>query len=282
MRDCDDQEFGVYTEQYGKDQYQLGDLYLPKNTDSGTVCLFHGGFWKMPYDRFQLSELAGAIARKGFVVWNIEYRRTGWNGGGYPGTFDDAVEAVNYLITLKRKFRRINLELLYIAGHSAGGHLALWLGKKGSGVAKDTLKLSPSVLIGLAPVTDLLKCYEDKDRSAFVVSLMNSSPPSVKMEEYLRASPIAMLPLSIEQLVIHGDNDDALPVEESEIYAAASMRAGDRVELIKIDGGSHMDFINPESAASTCFIEWIIEKSKSLKPNNVCATPNPAIMDGHR
>ena len=258
MKEAHHLECDFHTESYGKDQYQKGDLYLPKHPENGTVCLFHGGFWKMPYDRTQLSELAEAIAANGFTVWNIEYRRTGWKGGGYPGTFDDAVDAVNYLTTLKKK-------PLYVAGHSAGGHLALWLGNKGSGVAVNTLELTPTALIGLAPVTDLLKCYGDQERSGYVLALMNQTPPSEAMDKYQRVSPISLIPMAMARLVIHGSDDASVPVEESEAYASASKAAGDEIELIKIEGGSHMDFTNPESRASKCLIERMTAYGKTKR-----------------
>lgn len=260
MQENCDSEFEIYTEHYGEDEFQLGDLYLPKGVNGGTVCLFHGGFWKMPYDRFQLSDLSRAIAKRGFAVWNIEYRRTGWSGGGYPGTFCDAVEAVNALLTLKKQFSSLNLTTLYLAGHSAGGHLALWLGSRGRGVTQSTLSLSPSALIGLAPVTDLLKCYSDKKRAEFVVPLLNNTTPANAMADYLSVSPVALPPNSLEKLVIHGDADEAVPFEESEVYVAVAKARGEKADLVRIHGGAHMDFVDPDSAASQSFIDWMVSR----------------------
>jgi acetyl esterase/lipase len=85
------------TERYGPLESQEGDLYLPARTRPPVVCLLHGGFWRMPHGRDQLHAVAEDLARRGFAVWNLEYRRLGTPSGGWPGTFDDVVVGIEHL-----------------------------------------------------------------------------------------------------------------------------------------------------------------------------------------
>ncbi len=133
---------------YGTKPSQFGELYLPDGICRGTVCLFHGGFWKMPYDLYQFNDAAAYLCDSGYCVWNIEYSRTGELNRYWEDTFIDAAEAVNFLDKISSEYKSINIEDLYIAGHSAGGQLAMWL---------NTLDLRVTVrkCIGLAPILDL-------------------------------------------------------------------------------------------------------------------------------
>ena len=85
---------------YGPDPSQFADLHVPAGPRRpGTVVLIHGGFWRAEYGASHLGEVAADLARRGWVTWNIEYRRLG-AGGGYPSTLQDAAAAVDYLTTL--------------------------------------------------------------------------------------------------------------------------------------------------------------------------------------
>ena len=89
------------------------------------LALLHGGCWQAEYGLTPLGQLAQAIADRGAAVWSIEYRRLG-NGGGWPATFLDAGAALDHLRTLADEYA-LDLRRVVTAGHSAGGHLALWL-----------------------------------------------------------------------------------------------------------------------------------------------------------
>ncbi len=67
---------------------QEADLYLPVVTRPPVSCFLHGGFWRMPYGREQSDAVARDLASRGFAVWNLEYRRLGAPGSGWPGHFE--------------------------------------------------------------------------------------------------------------------------------------------------------------------------------------------------
>ncbi len=112
---------------YGSYPDQVGDLYLPARPDHcPVVCLLHGGFWSMPYGRDQMEAIAWDLAGRGFAAWNIEYRRLGVPGAGWPGTFDDVLLGIEQLAHFVAGDIDLDLERVVVSGHSAGGHLALW------------------------------------------------------------------------------------------------------------------------------------------------------------
>ncbi|MHB8132336.1 MAG: alpha/beta hydrolase family protein [Mobilitalea sp.] len=227
-----------YNIKYGKDIYNIGDLYIPLQDPRGLVCLFHGGFWKMPYDKSQLNNVAESIASIGFAVWNVEYRRVGCLGGGYPGTFKDILNAVNHIEQLINEHEILKNKPIVIAGHSAGGQLAFWLE---SIVGK--LFKKPKMLIGLAPVVDLEKCFNSTNRKDFVLNFLRYSPEE-NIDLYKKISPIRLMNIDIPKIIIHGVKDSVLPINESVNYVKKIRKHGGEIKMYKISDGEHMDFIN--------------------------------------
>ena len=109
---------------YGPHRSQRADLYLPLGAGPHPVMvMIHGGSWHKRYGRVAMRGLAADLLRRGWAVWNIEYRRLGGDGGGWPPTFDDVADAIDHLPTLDAP---LDLDSVSFLGHSAGGHLALW------------------------------------------------------------------------------------------------------------------------------------------------------------
>src|SRR5688572_18692450 len=115
-----------HTFNYGRDDQQAGDLSLPGAARPPVVCLLHGGFWRMPHGRAELAPIARDLCTRGFAVWNLEYRRVGAPGGGWPGTLQDVGAGIDHLATLAADGIGLDLDRVAVVGHSAGGQLALW------------------------------------------------------------------------------------------------------------------------------------------------------------
>ena len=121
---------------YGPSPDHVGDLYLPRRAPhrdghrnagpAPVIALLHGGFWRMPYSRDHIAPIAVDLADRGFAVWNLEYRRVGAAGGGWPGTLQDVGAGIDHLATLAQDGAPVDLDRVTVVGHSAGGHLALW------------------------------------------------------------------------------------------------------------------------------------------------------------
>ena len=252
---------------YGDHLSQFGVLRRPTLSGlSPVVITIHGGFWQSKYGLEENTPLDEDLTRRGYATWNIEYRRMGEVGGGWTGTFDDIINAVNHLNQLKERFQ-LDLSRVIVLGHSAGGHLALWLASqinkdKMSGI-KNTLLIPIQSVISLAGVTDLRqmwKIHEDKGMISPVTSFIGGSPQEVS-ERYSLASPIELLPLNIEQILIHGELDRHVPVNLSVDYHRRAIELGDKVSLVVLPEAEHFMIIDPSSSA------WqsVVNSLESLK-----------------
>ncbi len=80
---------------YGTSELQVSDLRLPAGKGPFPVAVVvHGGCWMASVDKRQgIAAFADALTARGFATWNIEYRRVGDAGGGFPGSFQDVAAA---------------------------------------------------------------------------------------------------------------------------------------------------------------------------------------------
>lgn len=236
--------FTLQTEAYGSHASQQGDLYLPDCNPRAVICLLHGGFWRMPYGRDQLGPLARVLCSCGFAIWNLEYRRIG-DDGGWPNTFLDVAAGLDHLA--KRK--DLPLDEVIVAGHSAGGHLALWAAKRDGFPGVQTPIIRPKLVIGLAPIADLKSGSGLHLGSGAIQSLIGAEAANQSADRYRLGSPYNMIPLGVRQVIIHGEEDSFVPITLSEGYVEAARSAGDDVEFIRLANCGHMEFLDPESEA---------------------------------
>ncbi len=252
---------------YGPDRLHFADLRLPAaGTAPGpvpVVVLIHGGFWRNPYDLSLMEGLAEDLTRRGLATWNIEYRRLGDHGGGWPGTLQDVAHALDYLERLADPYR-LDLARVVTVGHSAGGHLALWLaGRQRLRPAELEACAVPAgglllrAAVSLAGVADLEAGWRLHLGREAVAELLGGSPMEVP-ERYRLASPAALFPLGVPQLLVHGTEDDRVPIEISRGYAEQARAAGDRLTLLELSGVEHFALINPGSAAWQACAEAIL------------------------
>ena len=114
---------------YGSDPNQFLDLRLPaskRKTKYPLVINNHGGYWRAKYSLDQAGHLCAALTARGLASANLEYRRVGNDGGGWPGTFEDLRSAYQFLVQ-NSSAHNLDAEKIVVMGHSAGGQLALCL-----------------------------------------------------------------------------------------------------------------------------------------------------------
>lgn len=233
---------------YGSNESQFGELYLPDETGPyPLVMLIHGGYWRARYGLELMNGLAESLAMRGLAVWNIEYRRVGNSGGGWPGTFEDVANAADCLKKIAQSYE-LDLNRVVALGHSAGGHLAFWLAARarlptGSPLAPHKEPLSLRGAISLAGVLDLHLAYRLHLSNDAVIELLGGTPDKFP-ERYFSASPAALLPLGLPQILIHGTADESVPPEISQQYAEVARRAGDQIRLLEPAEVDHFDIIN--------------------------------------
>ncbi|HEX6388239.1 MAG TPA: alpha/beta hydrolase [Solirubrobacteraceae bacterium] len=236
---------------YGPNLMQFGLLRVPAGPGPHPVAvLVHGGCWSPGGNVAFMEPLSLALAQAGIATWNVEYRKVGDLGGGYPNTLTDVGRATDKLRELAGPFG-LDLDRVAAVGHSAGGQLAVWAAARDGG---DPLPLAG--VVSLAGVLDLA-AYHPVDIlkdpitqwtcSMFVDPFMGGSPASVP-DRYAAASPIALVPIGVRQHVLHGTADTTVPVSYSERYAAAATAAGDDVTLTRLEGAGHFDLITPHPA----------------------------------
>jgi acetyl esterase/lipase len=234
----------VATVRYGPAGPQFAELYLPAGSaPAPTVVLVHGGCWLNAYGLDHVRALAGALTAEGYAVWSLEYRRVGDAGGGWPGTGDDVQAAVAALVQAPFT-ARLDLQRLAVLGHSAGGHLALWLASHWPEALP-----APKLTLGLAPITDL-PAYAAGDNSCEVATpQFLGGLPATAPAAYAAADPLPKTPGSTAFALIHGAEDPIVAPSQSEAFAQALGRAHRTVTLEILPAHGHFALIHPHSPA---------------------------------
>jgi acetyl esterase/lipase len=225
---------------YGTDRYQFGEIRVPKNAGLFPLVMnIHGGFWRAQYDLAHAGHLCAALTAKGLVTWNVEYRRVGNPGGGWPGTFEDIRNAYRFAPELAKRYHLDPVKLV-VVGHSAGGQLALCLAAH-----------EPSLkgVVSLAGVVDLQQAWEQHLGNDAVADFLGGKPNEVP-EHYAEADPMKLtVPRSATQWLIHGAADDIVPSFISRNYAQVKTQRGEDVHYLEILTAGHFDLIDPRSRA---------------------------------
>ena len=208
---------------YGEHPDQVGNLHLPGREGGPWPCvvLLHGGFWRVGWDRTLMTLLADDLARRGIAAWNVEYRRVGDVGGGWPGTGEDVARAIGFVDKLP-----VARESVVLVGHSAGGQLALWAAKR-----------ARLPVVALAAVSDVRETVARSGPDGVPARFVGRS-------RFDELSPIELLPLGVRQILFHGTADDSVPYTMSERYVEA---AGEEAELVTLEGAGHFEPIDPEA-----------------------------------
>ncbi len=242
---------------YGSGPDQVGDLRLPSSTGAAPiVVLLHGGFWLDPYERDLMGPLAVSLTRDGWATWNVEYRRTGPSGGGWPATVEDACAAVDAVARLADRFP-IDRDRMVLLGHSAGAQLAVYATARATatGAAPSTPpRPRPAGLISLAGVLDLQGAAAAGLGGGAVTTLFGSAEEHP--ERYHLASPIERLPLGIPQLAVHGSDDHLVPVDQTHRYVEVARAAGDAVATA-YPTVHHLDIVAPTGESREVVSAWL-------------------------
>jgi acetyl esterase/lipase len=239
---------------YGSAPDQFADLRVPPGKGPHPlVILIHGGCWKAAYSTLKdLAPVADALKKEGIATWNVEYRRIGQPGGGYPGTYLDIGKGVDKVRDVAGKYR-LDLSRVVLLGHSAGGHLAMWA------AARPRLR-PPSPLFMRHPlrfrrVFDLaggpdMAAYlpvEQQACSAPVVEEMMGGGPAKYPSRFRDVSAARLLPLGVRQTIVWGERDNVVPIALGRTYLAKAKRAGDPIDFLAFPKAGHFEIASPRS-----------------------------------
>lgn len=244
------------TIKWGAGKTDIADLWLPEGAGPHPVVLMvHGGCWQKSVADYSLMNWAAEDMRKhGLAVWNIEYRGVDEAGGGYPGTFQDVASGADALRTSAPKY---NLDLKRVAGfgHSAGGHLILWIAARSKLPKSSPLwNGNPLQLVGVVNSGGLadLKASAPVTASDCLASIMDklTGPFSAARADVLSdTSPAEMLPLGLHQVAVNGDQDRIAPAILGDGYAKRAKAAGDKAEAVVVPSTGHVELVAPGTDA---------------------------------
>jgi acetyl esterase/lipase len=261
---------------YGDHPDQVIDFYAPRATaavpsptgSSPLVVVLHGGAWRARYDRRHVSPFADFLARRGFAVANVEYRRGGEGGGEppaagrWPDTFDDVAAALDALPGLVGKaLPQADTRRTVLTGHSAGGHLALWAAARHVLPADAPWRTEhPAPLRGvvaLAPIADLAVADKLDVCSGAGRQLLGGEEHFAERQPY--ADPALLLPTGIATTLVQGRTDIVVPQAVAESYAEAAAKAGEVVGVTLLEDVGHFPLIDPAADACAVVAEEIAQ-----------------------
>jgi acetyl esterase/lipase len=233
----------VIVERYGDQPRQFGQWWLPERSAAGPlVVLIHGGYWRDSYDLTLEDAVAADLAHRGFLVWNIDYAPS---TQAWPATLSDAAAAYDFAFR-GQYAALVDPTRVAVAGHSAGGHLALWLASRSrlpAGAPGAGSHVVPRLAVPQAPVAALSRGYELGLGSGAVAALLGGGPSDVP-DRYALADPVALAPSGVPTTIVHGVGDDVVPISQSEDYVAACPGTA----LVRVPGG-HFTHLDPSSEA---------------------------------
>ncbi|MFG2314898.1 alpha/beta hydrolase [Streptomyces tendae] len=275
---------------YGDHPDQVIDFYVPRGGSgpgeaAPVVVVLHGGSWRAPYDRRHISPFAGFLARRGFAVASVEYRRgaegpgagsgagldagPGAEGAGggpvagrWPDTFDDVAAALDALPELvRRHLPRADARRVVLTGHSAGGHLALWAAARHLLPADAPWRTDrPAPLRGvvaLAPIADFEAADQLGVCGGATRQLLGGGELFAARRPY--ADPALLLPTGIATTLVQGRADVDVPQAVAEAYADAAAKAGEVVGVTLLEDVGHYPLIDPAADACAVVAEEIAQ-----------------------
>ena len=240
---------------YGADALQVVDVWKPKGTGPHpAVVMIHGGCWQTAIaERDIMNWIADDLRSHGVGVWNIEYRGVD-RGGGYPGTYEDVGAAADLFAVRGAEFGLEADGGAVVIGHSAGGHLALWLARRRGLATSDKLRGKAPLMIGLAisqgGLPDLRAQTTLPDHGCGNEAATKMAGPNPYKTEFARTSPPEMPKGSARELQFNNDLDTIAPPSFGKAYGA---------EMVTTPNEGHAELIAPET------VSWGKQRAVILK-----------------
>jgi len=226
---------------YGAEPDRFGELRVPDGPGPyPVVVLVHGGFWRSHWELDLMDGLAVRLVQRGYATWNLEYRR---GRAAAAATLDDLAAGVDHL---RRLDAPLDLSRVVIAGHSAGGQLALWASARAR--HGEPGALTPALCLALAPISDLAGCHGRGLGEDAAAEFFGGGPGEVP-ELYERADPAGRLPVGVPVLLVHGLSDGVDLIDLNRRYVGRASAAGDEVTLLELPGVDHFQIIDPVTSA---------------------------------
>jgi acetyl esterase/lipase len=237
---------------YGAASQQYAELRLPEGKGPfPVVVVIHGGCWVQYADTAYTAPLASALVKEGWATWNLEYRRAHEEGGAWPGTFLDVGQGVDALRDSAARYQ-LDLNRVVVLGHSAGGQLALWAAGRRR-IPRDSVLHAANPLplrgvVSLAGIADL-RVYTGRGPQGCAEGGLRVMGGTAAQQpaRYAAASPAELLPLGTSQVLVWAEEDTIVPERLFEDYEANARKAGDPVEIIRVQQIGHHELCSPDA-----------------------------------
>ena len=241
---------------WGEGDTDIADIWLPEGRGPHpVVVMVHGGCWqKSIADRTLMNPMADALRNQGWAVWNIEYRGVDEPGGGYPGTYLDVGAAADELIERADAW---NLDLGRVTsfGHSAGGHLALWLAARSKLPDSSPLSVSnPLRFRGVVVSGGLADLEASRPVTAptcldAVYDQLTGVPSPERPDPLSDTSPARLLPIGVAFVSVNGSEDRIAPPLLGDALTRKAEAAGDSASLVIVPATGHVELVSPGTQA---------------------------------
>jgi acetyl esterase/lipase len=245
---------------------QVLDLFLPEKPSDKPLPLviwIHGGAW---FAGGQGSPPVLYLVHQGFAVASIQYRFS--QDAIWPAQAYDCKAAIRFLRANAGKYN-FDPNHFGVGGDSAGGHLAAFIGTSGDvkemegDLGNTNVSSRVQAVVDWFGPTDLLVMGQQAGPHSMIQhdsadspeSRLMGGPVQEKSDLAKTANPITYIDKNDPPfLIMHGDNDQLVPLGQSIILAKALMDAGVEVTMKTIHGAGHE---GPEfhSAASRRLVE---------------------------
>jgi acetyl esterase/lipase len=221
------------------------DVYTPGRAAprSGwpAVLAIHGGGWRGG-NKHHYGPIAARLVNHGYVVVAVDYALSSPAAPSWPANLEDLRAALRWLRENAAVYK-VDPNRIAALGASAGGHLALLLamspGSPSPGAEARATDPVPVVIDFYGP-TDLLALAEGSSQALPALALFLGGGPDAVPDRYAAASPIRLVsPRTPPVLMIHGDDDHLVPLDQSQRLAAALSAAGVRNQLTVVPGARH-------------------------------------------
>jgi acetyl esterase/lipase len=255
---------------YGAIEPKL-DVYLPE-TRSGklpVVMWIHGGGWRQgSKDKTP----AARLTRRGYAVVSVQYRLSGV--AKFPAQIHDCKAAVRWVRANAGRYG-FDADRIAAWGASAGGHLVALLGTSGDakeleGEGHPGFSSRVQAVVDFFGPTDFLRMNSgfrdgvegkiDHDAADSPESLLVGGPIGQHRDKVAAANPITYVSRSAPPfLIMHGDRDPLVPLEQSELLRDALQKAGVPVTMQVVKGAGH-GFSGPNiDAAVDEFLDRVLK-----------------------
>jgi len=229
---------------YGDDPLQLIDVWKPKGKGPHpAVIMIHGGCWQTDIaERDIMNWIADDLRKNGVGVWNIEYRGVDRDGGGYPGTYEDVALASDMFVA-QAEAHNFRTDKIIAIGHSAGGHLALWLGNRSAmpaGPLRGKAPVKIDIAISQGGLPDLREGMKREGHPCGT-----DAPAQMSRGEFALTSPPEMKRGPARQVLFNNEKDHVTPPEYGRRYM--EMIRGKDVSMFVGKNQGHVELIAPDS-----------------------------------